>query len=64
MVLHAWLCDVGRAEPIVRRHLLESGVNIFFKSRIIDVEMEKNKIKSVMLSVKDTYFRVQNTLRE
>jgi len=45
MVLHAWLCDVGRAEPIVRRHLLESGVNIFFKSRIIDVEMEKNKIK-------------------
>lgn len=51
---HAWLCDVGRAEPIVRRHLLKSGVKIFFKSRIIDVEMEKNKIKSVILSNKET----------
>lgn len=50
---NAWLCDVGRAEPMVRRHLLNSGVKIFFKSRIIDVEMEKNKIKSVILSSKD-----------
>lgn len=50
---HAWLCDVGKAEPIVRRHLLKSGVKIFFKSRITDVEMEKNKIKSVILSNKE-----------
>lgn len=50
---HAWLCDVGRAEPIVRRHLLEKGVKIFFNSRIIDVEMEGNKIKSVILQNKE-----------
>lgn len=49
---HAWLCDVGRAEPIVRRHLSKSGVKIFFKSRIIDVEMDSNKVKSVILSNK------------
>ncbi|HEX9027030.1 MAG TPA: FAD-dependent oxidoreductase [Clostridium sp.] len=50
---HAWLCDIGSAEPIVRRHLQSYGVKIFFKSRIIDVEMEKNKIKSVILSNKE-----------
>lgn len=49
---HAWLCDVGRAEPIVRRHLRKLGVKIFFKSRIIDVEMDGKKVKSVMLSNK------------
>lgn len=50
---HAWLCDVGRAEPIIRRHLLKSGVKLFFKSRIIDVEMEKNKVKAVILPNKE-----------
>ena len=49
---HAWLCDVGRAEPIVRRYLRKSGVKIFFRSRIIDVEMDGNKVKSVVLSNK------------
>lgn len=50
---HAWLCDIGRAEPIVRRHLLKSGVKIFFKSRIIDAEMDGSKVKSVILSNKE-----------
>lgn len=51
---HAWLCDVGRAEPIVRRHLLQCGVKIFFNSRITDVEMEDSKIKSVILPNKES----------
>lgn len=34
---HAWLCDIGKAEPIVRRYLIECGVKIFLQSRIIDV---------------------------
>jgi len=50
---HAWLCDIGRAEPIVRRYLLELSVKIFFKSRIIDVDMEGNKIKSLILPNKE-----------
>lgn len=51
---HAWLCDIGRAEPIVRRYLLESGVKIFFQRRIIEVEIEENKIKSLMLASKES----------
>lgn len=51
---HAWLCDVGRAEPIVRRYLLNKGVKIFFKSRVIDVERQQNKIKSLILADKST----------
>ena len=51
---HAWLCDVGRSEPIVRRYLLNKGVKIFFKSRVIDVERKDNKIKSLILADKST----------
>lgn len=49
---HAWLCDIGKAEPIVRRHLIKSGIKLFFQSRITDVELDGNKIKSVILSDK------------
>lgn len=49
---HAWLCNIGRAEPIIRRYLLDKGVKIFFKSRVIDVEREQDKIKSIILSDK------------
>lgn len=51
---HAWLCDVGRSEPIVRRYLLNKGVKIFFKNRVIDVERQENKIKSLILADKST----------
>lgn len=51
---HAWLCDVGRSEPIVRRYLLNKGVKIFFKSRVVDVERQENKIKSLILADKST----------
>lgn len=50
---HAWLCDIGRAEPIVRRCLIEHGVKIFFQSRMVDVQMEENKIKSLVLPNKE-----------
>lgn len=50
---HAWLCDIGKAEPIVRRYLIECGVKIFLQSRITDVNMEGNKIKSLVLFNKD-----------
>ncbi|AQS04579.1 FAD-dependent oxidoreductase [Clostridium beijerinckii] len=50
---HSWLCDIGKAEPIVRRYLIECGVKIFLQSRIIDVNMEGNKIKSLVLFNKD-----------
>ncbi|GAA0859483.1 MULTISPECIES: FAD-dependent oxidoreductase [Clostridium] len=49
---HAWLCDVGKAEPIVRKYLLEKGVKIFFKSRVVDVKKDGNKIESIILSDK------------
>lgn len=50
---HAWLCDIGKAEPIVRRYLIECGVKIFLQSRITDVNMKDNKIKSLVLFNKD-----------
>ena len=49
---HAWLCDVGKAEPIVRKYLLDKGVKIFFKSRVVDVKKDGNKIESIILSDK------------
>lgn len=47
---HAWLCDVAKAEPIVRRYLLDKGVKIFFKSIAKDVKMNGNKLESIILS--------------
>ena len=49
---HAWLCDVGKAEPIIRRYLLEKGIKIFFNSRVVDARREQDKIKSLILSDK------------
>lgn len=51
---HAWLCDVGKAESIIRRYLIKNGVKIFFQSRIVDVEMDGKKIKKVILADKST----------
>lgn len=50
---HAWLCDIGKAEPIVRKHLLEHGVKIYFQSRIVDVNRNENKIESVIMPNKE-----------
>jgi len=49
---HAWLCDVSKAEPLVRDYLLNKGVKLFFKNRVINVEKEENKIKAIILEDK------------
>ncbi|MGL5087009.1 MAG: FAD-dependent oxidoreductase, partial [Clostridium sp.] len=47
---HAWLSDVCKAEPIIRRLLLSKGVKMFFNSRATDVEMDGGKIKSIIFA--------------
>lgn len=49
---HASLCDVSKAEPIIRRYLLDKGVKICFNSRVVDVERKKYKIISIVLADK------------
>lgn len=49
---HAWLCDVSKAEPIVRKYLLQLGINIFFKSRAVDVDYENGRINKVKFADK------------
>lgn len=47
---HAWLYDVNKVEPEVRRHLQDIGVNIKLISRVSDVERDGTKIRGVYLS--------------
>jgi hypothetical protein len=47
---HAWLCDISRIEPSVRRYLLEIGIDIKFSSRVSNVKMEGSKILGLVLS--------------
>lgn len=49
---HAWLTDIGKAEPYVRRLLLEKGINLHFKSRVIDVKASDGEIKKIVLGDK------------
>lgn len=46
---HATLYDVSRIEPSVRNYLYEMGIEILFRSRVCDVEMDKTKILGVYL---------------
>lgn len=48
--VHAWLYDVNKIEPQVRRYILGLGIEIKFISRISDVEKENSKIKGLYLS--------------
>jgi hypothetical protein len=45
---HASLYDVTKVEPMVRRLLKEREIKILLETRIIDVDMEGNRIKSVI----------------
>jgi hypothetical protein len=45
---HASLYNVATMEPLVRKFLLERGVNIHLLTRIEDVEMEGARIKAVI----------------
>lgn len=47
---HAFLYDVLKIEPAVRRFLSSIGVEIMLESRVVDVEMSGNSISAVYLS--------------
>jgi len=47
---HATLYDVNRIEGVVKDHLLSLGINVYMEKRVKDVDVEKNKIKGILLS--------------
>jgi hypothetical protein len=47
---HAWLYDVNKIEPEVRRYLKHMGIEINLISRVIDIKKEENKIEGIYLS--------------
>lgn len=47
---HAWLCDVTKLEPAVRKLLLEIGVDLRLSTRISNVKKQDNKILGLVLS--------------
>ena len=44
---HAWLYDVNKIEPVVRRYLEDQGINIHLLSRITDVAMKGRAITGI-----------------
>lgn len=46
---HAWLYDVTKVEPDVKKLLKEKGIKIVLESRAIDVKMDGKRIKSILL---------------
>ncbi|MBU3190989.1 FAD-dependent oxidoreductase [Clostridium bowmanii] len=46
---HCCLYDVGKIEPEVTKTLLNMGVKVHLKSRIVNVEKEEDSIKSIKL---------------
>lgn len=47
---HAWLYDVNKIEPEVRKHLLDLGIEIKLVTRAVDVEREGSKLKGIYIS--------------
>ncbi|MBU5590722.1 FAD-dependent oxidoreductase [Clostridium sp. MSJ-4] len=47
---HAWLYDVNKIEPIIRKYIEDLGIELHITSRVSDVEKEGDKIKGVYLS--------------
>ncbi|CDM68383.1 hypothetical protein CM240_1219 [Clostridium bornimense] len=47
---HAWLYDVNKIEPAVRNKIIDMGINIHFKTRVIDVKKKEDTIESIILS--------------
>lgn len=47
---HAWLYDVNKIEPVVRKYLLDSGIKLNLISRVVDVKMDGNRIKGIYTS--------------
>lgn len=52
---HAWLTDISKVEPYVRRLLEEIGVVIHFKSRVTDVKYKDGTISSIILDDKSEH---------
>lgn len=50
---HATLYDVALMEPLVRRYLLEQGVELWLMARACDVEMAGNRLEAVVLDNKE-----------
>ncbi|MCY6484096.1 FAD-dependent oxidoreductase [Clostridium aestuarii] len=46
---HAWLYDVNKIEPEVRKYLKNMGIELKLINRVINVEKEGNKIKGIYL---------------
>lgn len=46
---HAWLCDVSKIEPEVRRYLLNLGVEINLLTRVTNVKLDTNRITGIVL---------------
>ena len=47
---HAWLYNVNKIEPAVRRYILGLGISLRMTSRVVDVEMDGNKLRGIYLS--------------
>ncbi|NMM63173.1 FAD-dependent oxidoreductase [Clostridium sp. P21] len=47
---HAWLYDVNKIEPAVKRYLQDIGIELNMICRIIDVDKEEDKIKGIYLA--------------
>lgn len=47
---HAWLLDVNKIEPAVRRYLLKLGIEINLLARVNGIEKEENSIKRIKLA--------------
>ncbi|RMD02372.1 hypothetical protein D9O40_06205 [Clostridium autoethanogenum] len=48
--VHAWLYDVNKIEPAVRKYILSKGIKLKLISRVVDVKMEGTKIKGIYTS--------------
>lgn len=46
---HAWLYDVTKIEPKVRKLLADMGIKIFLNARIVDVDTDNNEINNIVL---------------
>lgn len=47
---HAYLYDVTKVEPEVRKLLIERGINIMLQSRASDIIMEDRRIRGIVIS--------------
>ncbi len=53
---HAWLYDVARIEPLVRRTLQAAGVEVHLLSRVTAVQREGERIEAVHTADGGTYY--------